>query len=230
MIAKIIHQIWLGKMSLPSHFKPWMTSWKHYFPQWEYRLWTDSDVLDLLPDLMCPQILEGNQNLALKSDVLRLELLRKFGGLYVDCDFESLEPMEHLFQSDCFHYGDELQGRPSNAWMCSSQNHKIPTLMLDQLRHGVIGHVDTAKGWHVVVQRTGPEALARALNYWVGEWKGETLYHRGTAVGVIYPGKVTAFWQEILYPYFYKHANWKGFVREQYPLAMAAHHWAGSWK
>ena len=230
MIPKVIHQIWLGPNRIPDHFFPWMETWRRCFSDWEYKLWTDADLPGLLGDCICRDILSSDQNVGLRSDVLRLELLRLFGGIYADCDFECLVPFDHLFQSACFHYGDELQGRPSNAWMCSSAGHDVPRLMLEQMRESVTQRIDTEADWTIVVRKTGPEALARALNFWVGDWKGETLFHRGMGVGVVYPGRVVSIWREILYPYSYGDHLWTAFSRNRYPHAMAAHHWGGSWK
>ncbi len=46
-IPKIIHQIWLGS-PLPDYFKKWQQSWIKLNPNFEYRLWTDADVDQVL--------------------------------------------------------------------------------------------------------------------------------------------------------------------------------------
>lgn len=232
MIPRVIHQIWLGNKAIPDYMKSWMETWRRDYPSWEHRLWTDADVKTLWTDFTCVGAFEANDNPGLRSDILRLEILKKFGGLYTDCDFESFESMDHLLRDNEFHYGDEWSGRPSNAWMCSPPNHQIPILMLNQIKERVSGRIDVANDWQSVVRATGPEALFRVLNYWVGYWVGETLFHNQTPIGVSYPGKVTAFWQETLYPYHYckEIPHWSLFNRSRYPTAMAAHHWAGTWK
>jgi mannosyltransferase OCH1-like enzyme len=206
-----------------------MQSWRRVYPEWDYRLWTDSELQSLNREhLICPYAFESEQNAVVQSDVLRMELLWKFGGIYADCDFESLESMEHLFQNECFHYGDEREGRPSNAWMCSTPQHRIPSLVLDQLKHGLNKTIDISKDWEEVVRKTGPEALARALNYWIGERPGKIVFNQGVGVGTFYPKGIVVFWKDILYPYW--GGGWEAFSRDRYPLAMAAHHWAGCWK
>jgi hypothetical protein len=228
MVPRIVHQIWLGDDVIPDQIKDWMGSWKRYLPAWRYKLWTDADLEELRPRLRCPDIFESNQNVGLKSDVLRMEILRQFGGLYADCDFECFQSMEHLLRSDCFHYGEECDGQPGNAWLCSPPDHRVPTLFLEQLRHTCLSeNVDMWRDWNIVIRKTGPEALRRLLNYWVGEWRGSILHHRGAAVGILYPGNIVAFSRQLLYPYW---GDWRTFSKEEYPDAIAAHHWAGSWK
>ena len=73
-IPKIVHQIWLGpKTSTPILFIFSEKKWKALHPDWEFRLWTDSD-LDKL-DLELRDLIDLSPNWAEKSDILRAELL-----------------------------------------------------------------------------------------------------------------------------------------------------------
>jgi mannosyltransferase OCH1-like enzyme len=93
IIPKKIHQIWLGS-ELPERYKRLTDSWLKYNPDWEYKLWTDSDILDL--DLLNKDIFNSMSNLGMKADLLRIEILNKFGGLYVDIDFECLKSFDDM--------------------------------------------------------------------------------------------------------------------------------------
>ena len=229
LIPKIIHQIWLGSQPLPPHLKPWMASWKQHFPSWEYRLWTDQELRQIKDTLVCRHVFDHKQSLALLSDVLRMEILNRYGGMYMDCDFECLHPFETFLQDGCFHYGDEKLGQPCNAWLCSAPNHRLLALYLDQLRHAITGPVDHHKDWFAVVSKTGPQALRRVLNFWVGEWAGKEIT-LGENVGTIYPGLVVGYRRETLYPYFLDEHTWHEFSRKRYPKALAVHHWEGTWR
>jgi mannosyltransferase OCH1-like enzyme len=95
-IPKIIHQIWIGG-KLPEKYLPLQKSWKEKHPDWEYRLWTDAD-LPSFPFVNRDRF-ERAINVGEKADILRYEILNKFGGLYVDTDFECiqcLDPLHHL--------------------------------------------------------------------------------------------------------------------------------------
>lgn len=89
-IPKIIHQAWLGGSTLPDNFSKWMSSWKEFNPTWEYRLWTDSDVEREFPGL------SEIKSPAFRADFLRLEIIKKYGGVYADCDFQCLKSFEGL--------------------------------------------------------------------------------------------------------------------------------------
>ena len=85
VIPKKIHQVWLGG-DLPDKYKRLTESWIKYHPDWEYKLWTDSDAAEL--ELINREAFDSMKNLGMKSDLLRVEILNKFGGLYVDVDFD----------------------------------------------------------------------------------------------------------------------------------------------
>ena len=84
-IPKILHQVWVGPKP-PPHVL--MKTWKDYHPSWEYRLetslrgWRNQLLIDSLPGWDA------------KADVIRYELLERFGGIYVDADTECVSPLD----------------------------------------------------------------------------------------------------------------------------------------
>lgn len=92
-IPKIIHQIWLGS-PMPEKYKRLAETWKTLHPDWEYKLWTLEDVKSL--NLENQHIFDTSTNWGMKSDIMRYEILKKFGGLYVDTDFECVKPFDDL--------------------------------------------------------------------------------------------------------------------------------------
>lgn len=93
-IPKQIHQIWIGEKEPPYLY---MDSWsKNYIkknPEWKYRFWNEESINDfwnknndtseisVLRSLYCIE-----ENLAGKSDILRLAILYVYGGIYIDSD------------------------------------------------------------------------------------------------------------------------------------------------
>jgi hypothetical protein len=104
-IPKIIHQIWVGPKVPPSFFVTFQQKWKSLHPEWEYRLWTDSDLEDLKLDLM--DLIEQSPNFAEKSDMIRCELLDRFGGVYLDVDMDPFQSLEELHMKYNFYAGLE---------------------------------------------------------------------------------------------------------------------------
>jgi hypothetical protein len=92
-IPPIIHQIWLGS-PVPAELLRYSASWREHHPHWEFRLWTDREVAGL--DFGTRDLFESASCWAQKSDLLRAELLHRFGGLYVDLDSECYRPIDEL--------------------------------------------------------------------------------------------------------------------------------------
>ncbi len=98
-IPKKIHQIWVGS-PVPNRYRSFMDSWTHYHPDWEYNLWTDKNCG--LIKITSKDLYDKARNPAMRSDILRYEILRQQGGLYVDTDFECLKPFDDLLYLDFF--------------------------------------------------------------------------------------------------------------------------------
>jgi mannosyltransferase OCH1-like enzyme len=85
MIPKIIHQIWIGDPG--KRPKEFMETWK--IEGWEYRLWTEREIDGLrLENRSQYDFLIALKSYAAASDVARVEILKKFGGIYIDADTE----------------------------------------------------------------------------------------------------------------------------------------------
>lgn len=134
-IPRIIHQIWLGS-NVPSKYQQWMSTWMNWLG-WEYMLWTDKDVAQL--QLVNQHTYDAAKNYGAKSDILRLELLYMMGGIYVDTDFECLNPdfFEILHKNVDFYIGIEplehTALRINNAVIGSAPGHPLLQKMIDQL-------------------------------------------------------------------------------------------------
>src|SRR5574343_865975 len=99
MNNKIIHQVWLGGKEIPSKFLSLREKLLEFHPEWTYKLWNEDTInkeLGLLPN----QYFHGT--FAGSSNIIRLHSLKKFGGIYLDFDFEILKPFDKLLQYSCF--------------------------------------------------------------------------------------------------------------------------------
>ncbi len=94
-IPKIIHQIWIGPRPVPNKYKRWMKSWKSLNKSWEYKLWTNNDLKDI--NLINQKLFDDINNIGFKSDILRYEILYKYGGLYIDTDLECISKIPEKF-------------------------------------------------------------------------------------------------------------------------------------
>lgn len=95
-IPKIIHQIWVGPHPFPQDAREWQATWKNLHPDWDYKLWTNEDVESL--EFENKKYYNEAENWGEKADILRLQILYEFGGLYVDVDqkcYKSFDILHH---------------------------------------------------------------------------------------------------------------------------------------
>jgi mannosyltransferase OCH1-like enzyme len=90
-IPRKIHQIWFGdKAKIPNQTNDWKDYANEY--DYEYFFWNEKKIEDIKV-LIHPsnweliQFFINTKNYWSASDIVRCELLRIFGGIYVDCDF-----------------------------------------------------------------------------------------------------------------------------------------------
>lgn len=92
-VPKTIHRIWLDD-PMPKPFEEFGNDWKRLHPGWSVVDWRDSSEL---PSLINPDVFDNAKDIFPKdwkrfqADVLRLELLYMFGGVYADTDVQPLK-------------------------------------------------------------------------------------------------------------------------------------------
>lgn len=154
MITRTIHQIWVGGAPFPAEFAAYQESWRHHHPGWELRLWTDEN---LPGDLRWPEVYEPDRSAAERADLIRLELLWRFGGVYVDTDMECLRPLEPLLAGATLAVAEAKPGdRLNNALIAAVPRHPLIGRALDA------AHVQTP-GEPFDKDASGPLMLDRVL-------------------------------------------------------------------
>jgi mannosyltransferase OCH1-like enzyme len=133
MIPRIIHRVWLGGDPMPDEFEHYGETWRQHHPDWEMRLWTDSN----LPELKFPEAFERSRNHGERSDVLRSELLLRFGGLYVDTDVECRRPIEPLIGDAAAFAAWVRPGRIGSAVLGAIPGHPAIERLLTEMQDRV---------------------------------------------------------------------------------------------
>lgn len=125
-------------------------AWEATHPHWERRLWTDTD---LDGDWRVRPLLDNAERYAprdavrFRVDVLRLELLSRYGGIYVDCDARPLRSFDPLCERDAFVAQSPNDPRKAtNAVMGCEPGHPYIETLLD----GVAERAERKKGRRVV--------------------------------------------------------------------------------
>jgi len=125
MIPRIIHQIWVGNNPRPSK---WMNTWKTNHPDWQYLLWNEEKIKEL--GLVNEDVYRFYYMMECWhgcADVVRVEVLFKYGGVYLDADTTCTHPIDELIKRDFFAVyepGKEM-GRIANGIIGVSPLHRI---------------------------------------------------------------------------------------------------------
>jgi mannosyltransferase OCH1-like enzyme len=202
VIPHRIHQIWVGDKQMPQECVAWVKGWKELHPGWEHTLWTDREVNSLLPDLVAIGDYISAAHPAMRADILRYELLRLFGGIYLDVDVEPQLPLDDLAEDmEAFVVLEDYSGPWfGNAVLGATMGHPFFKQLCEALPESV------TQNWHRPInERTGPVFLSK-------QWKkGDTF--------VLGP--------KTFYPYMHDEKWRRG---EPFPNAYGIHHWLGSWQ
>jgi hypothetical protein len=96
-IPKIIHQIWIGPHTPPSNM---MSTWKTKHPDYEYILWTEAEVAKRGFIFETQAKMDIMKEYCGKADLMRYEILYKYGGIFIDADSICIEPFDDYFMSN----------------------------------------------------------------------------------------------------------------------------------
>lgn len=137
-IPKIIHQIWLGSKPIPSQYTKLADTWKKLHPTWQYKLWKDKDIKNW--QFSSKDLFDKASSYQEKADILRYEILNKYGGVYVDMDYEAIKSLDPLTEKyDFFASIEPPLGKSNyiaitNAIFASKSNNPILLETLKKIR------------------------------------------------------------------------------------------------
>ncbi|MDO4782332.1 MAG: glycosyltransferase [Capnocytophaga felis] len=100
MIPKIIHYCWFGGKPKPELAEKCIVSWRKHLPNYEYIEWNENNFdFDKFP--YAKEALEAKKY-AYITDIVRLYVLKEFGGIYMDTDVEVLKPLDIFLNEPAF--------------------------------------------------------------------------------------------------------------------------------
>jgi hypothetical protein len=100
-MEKIIHQLWVGKYVIPEKDHNYTEGIKINNPSFQYNFW-DNYNLPELPDRIheLRQLYSKHEKWVELADMLRYYLVYKYGGLYIDCDYEFIKSFDDIELND----------------------------------------------------------------------------------------------------------------------------------
>jgi len=191
-IPKIIHQSGKTKFeNLPEEDRGRVDLLKKNHPDWQYKYWTDEDNYNLIADhypwfLPCYNAYKWPIQ---QADAVRVFYMHKYGGVYLDLDMFSLQPMDELLrrvlENDCQYLYNpsssrgvllfeeypnafNVQNALYNAIMASEPGHAFWTLcffLLQEFNKSRL-RIDQAKESRVF-STTGPKFLHEAFKRYI---------------------------------------------------------------
>ena len=154
LIPRILHRLWLGPGPLSAAQRRWARSWKKQHPQWEEKVWT----ADHLPELINRAEFDRATDPQQRMEIASYELLHRFGGLYVDADFECLRSLESLLAGEECVLGEESPGRICHGLIACVPGHELLKELVRGLSNSVRDHAGKS-----IVEQTGANYVTRKL-------------------------------------------------------------------
>ena len=185
MIPAKANFIWIGDM--PEWVEQNIDNFQKMNPEFEVEVYNESSLSEEYRS-----IFNSVPDMCQKSDLLRLSVLKRFGGWYFDCDFVFLKPMKEMLED--YKVDDETRFFITKQW--GSDNNKV-------YANGFLGVAKDFDGWNDLddlieetadegcIERTsfGPLLTTKYMNEYhpvntiVGKW--ENFYqHRGREVAI----------------------------------------------
>lgn len=162
MIPRLIHRVWIDD-PMPDVVTEYGRRWQEMHPEWSVVDWVSrDDVTDHFNvDLIgAADVLQPHDHKRFVSDLVRLNILWRLGGVYVDTDTYPLRPLEPLLEQypDGFlaRSPQEIRGvHPyTNAVMGFPPAHPVVRAAIEKAKVFVENTVGRA-----TAQRTGPWLL-----------------------------------------------------------------------
>lgn len=114
-IPKIIHYCWVGGAPKPESVLYCIESWKKFCPDYEIREWNESNY-DFTINPYMHQAYEAKR-WGFVPDYARLDIIYKYGGIYLDTDVELVRSFDDLLNTESF-FGFEDTGEGTYFVAC----------------------------------------------------------------------------------------------------------------
>ena len=161
-IPKIIHQLWIGSKPAPISL---MNTWKDKHPDFEYIYWNEEEIKKREFIFRCQDKIDDIEEINGKADIMRWEILYKYGGIFLDADSICIEPIdEELLNKKCFAGWEQEKVRPgliATGTMGFPEKHPLVKGAIQWILNN---EVSQQKAQLMAWQSVGPGLLTRMYN------------------------------------------------------------------
>lgn len=155
MIPKTIHYCWFGKGKKSELIETCIKSWKKYCPDYEIIEWNEEN-FDINSNQFVKEAYE-NKKWAFVTDFVRLYVLDKYGGIYMDTDVELLKSIDNYLDNHAFS-GFETKNKIPTAIMGAEKNNEWIKYLLsyyeDRSFYTPEGKLDTTTNIEIITEMT----------------------------------------------------------------------------
>lgn len=122
-IPRIIHYCWFGKNKKNRKVQQCIASWKKFFPDYEIREWNETNT-DISTNIYVKEAYH-NKKYAFVSDVVRLQILYQYGGIYFDTDVQVVSDMRPYLLGAELVCGFESNEKLATCFLAAKKQHNI---------------------------------------------------------------------------------------------------------
>ena len=158
----LLHQSHKSLAAIPSRMKEWMWSWEHLHsdvPGWKHVFWTDEDnerlIKEELPEMYATYM--SYPHYIQRADIARMAVLRKYGGVYADGDYECMKP-------DCMQV---VRTAACDVFLVGSSNHSINGFFMNSLMAAKVNPT-AASFWDTALKIAKTNANNNGALTWLG--------------------------------------------------------------
>ncbi len=168
-IPKKLHIIWVGRVEIPQSVIDSKNKWSELMPHWDITLWTNDNLTEEYFDKESLDFILSASKAVHQADIMRVYIIKKYGGFYVDADVNPIRPLDDLLYIDndiilCNDY-------PTNwAYIATSFFGAVPNHPVLQIMSDAILNADlSSKEIHM---HTGPRLFGKCVfsNDWGGKY------------------------------------------------------------
>jgi hypothetical protein len=206
MIPKVIHYCWFGGQKKPEYAKTCISSWKTFLPDFQIMEWNEQNFA--LDHPFVANAIKCNL-WAFVSDYVRVNVLHKHGGVYLDTDMLFFRPLpEGLLLHEAF-IGSEDNRHVSAGIIGSTTKGKFMSDVCSFYNR--LGFVREYQKYII------PKVLTERI-----------VKHEGDFTAVTYLSDVVVYPSEYFYalPFQNKKEHWSRFISNS---SICVHLWAGTW-
>lgn len=131
-----IFSFWEPQNSMPEYIKLCIQTWKKYFPiDYKIVILNYNNLKDYLSYKLINKILSKKMVLQMQADAIRVAVLLKYGGIWMDCDtiITNSKFMNMFNGSDLFMFGSSKENIIYTGFIYASKNSKFIKIWFDRI-------------------------------------------------------------------------------------------------